>query len=508
MPELPYREHMRTSRGLSVATRALVALLLSIGFYALALGIAAFLLWVIYAEFVIVQHINLYLTLACLAGVWIIVGALLPRRDRFVPPGPKLTQSEHPKLFVEIEAIAKATNQSTPKEVYLTHDINAWVAERGGFMGMGRKRVMGLGLPLMHLLSVSQFRAVLAHEFGHYHGGDTALGPWIYRTREAMSRAIQAFGQRESVLQTPFLWYGNFFMRVTQAISRTQEFNADRLAAHIAGTQPLHEGLRLVYQAGPAFDAYWRNEVVPALNAGYRPPLSEGFRHFISTPFVQQHMQKSLEAALKDGKSDPYDTHPALRERIEATKDIAAGTIAQHDPVASSLLGETKDLELGLITALSDSKTAQALRPVAWTEVGEVVYKPIWLERVAPHRVNLANFSISHLPRMCQQLEELGESWLKEIGGQGSSSGYAQWVLGNALCATLSQQGWQIEALPGEDVVLHKDDDQLRPFRIVEALKIGSISTEDWHQRCESLGLSELWLAQAQVESWNKNEEG
>jgi Zn-dependent protease with chaperone function len=487
-----------------MATRAFVALLLSIGFYTLALGIVAFLLWVVYAEFVIVQHINLYLTLACLAGVWIILGALLPRRDRFVPPGPKLTQAEHPKLFAEIEAVAGATGQDVPAEVYLTHDINAWVTERGGFMGLGRRRVMGLGLPLMHLLSVSQFRAVLAHEFGHYHGGDTALGPWIYRTREAMSRAIQALAQRESVLQTPFLWYGNFFMRVTQAISRAQEFSADRLAAQTTGATPLREGLRMVHQAGPAFDAYWRNEVVPALNAGYRPPLSEGFQHFLGTTFVQQHMQKSLEAALREGKSDPYDTHPALRERIAALEGLPGGGIPEQDPVASSLLGYTGDLELGIITALSDSKTALALRPVAWTEVGEVVYKPIWLERVAPHRVNLANFSVSQLPQMCGQLDQLGESWLKEIGGQGSSSGYAQWVLGNALCAALSLQGWHIEALPGEDVVLHKGDDQLRPFRIVEALKLGSISAEDWQARCEALGLDGLWLAQVQAELWNK----
>jgi hypothetical protein len=303
------------------------------------------------------------------------------------------------------------------------------------------------------------------------------------------------------------LWYGNFFMRVTQAISRNQELSADQLAAKVAGAKPLSEGLRLVHQAAPAFDAYWRNEVVPALNAGYRPPLSEGFQHFMGTPFVRQHMQKSLEAALKEGKSDPYDTHPALRERIEAIEGLPSGTVIESDPVASSLLSHSRDLELGLITALSDTKTAQSLRPVAWTEVGEVVYKPIWLERVAPHRVNLANFSISHLPSMCNQLEELGESWLKEIGGQGSSSGYAQWVLGNALCATLSVQGWQIEALPGEDVVLHKGDDQLRPFRIVEALKLGSISAEDWQQRCEGLGLSEMWLAQAQAESWSKNEQ-
>jgi Zn-dependent protease with chaperone function len=34
-------------------------------------------------------------------------------------------------------------------------------------MGFGSRRVMGLGLPLLQALNVSQLEAVLAHEFGH-----------------------------------------------------------------------------------------------------------------------------------------------------------------------------------------------------------------------------------------------------------------------------------------------------------------------------------------------------
>jgi len=54
-----------------------------------------------------------------------------------------------------------------PKEVYLIADVNASVAQRGGILGVGSRRVVGLGLPLTRILSVAQLRAVLAHEFGH-----------------------------------------------------------------------------------------------------------------------------------------------------------------------------------------------------------------------------------------------------------------------------------------------------------------------------------------------------
>jgi Zn-dependent protease with chaperone function len=72
--------------------------------------------------------------------------------------------------------------------------MNAFVGDRGGIMGFGSRRIMGLGLPLLALLNISEFRAVLAHEFAHYYGGDTRLGPWVYKTRMAIIRVFQSVG--------------------------------------------------------------------------------------------------------------------------------------------------------------------------------------------------------------------------------------------------------------------------------------------------------------------------
>ena len=55
---------------------------------------------------------------------------------------------------------------------------------------------MIVGLPLLHLVSERGLRAVIAHEFGHYAGGDTKLGPWIHRTRAAIGRTIAAAQRR------------------------------------------------------------------------------------------------------------------------------------------------------------------------------------------------------------------------------------------------------------------------------------------------------------------------
>jgi heat shock protein HtpX len=115
--------------------------------------------------------------------------SLVPRRDLFEPPGMLLDRSSQPRLFAEIDNIAAALNEALPASVYLIGEANAFVSDRGGVLGFGSQRIMGLGLPLFSVLSVSQFRAILAHEFAHYYGGDTSLGPWVYRTQRWPSSA-------------------------------------------------------------------------------------------------------------------------------------------------------------------------------------------------------------------------------------------------------------------------------------------------------------------------------
>jgi heat shock protein HtpX len=237
------------SRSPSLAGRALLALALMIGFYVLAVAIALGLLYVPDAEVVYVNRLDLKIALFCVVGAGVILWSIIPRPDRFSAPGPLLSAASQPRLFAAIQEVASATDQAMPEEVYLVTDLNAWVAQRGGVMGFGSRRVMGLGLPLLQVLSATELRAVLAHEFGHYHGRDTKLGPWIYKTRAAIGRTLEGLAAHSSALQEPFIWYGNLFLRVSHAVSRRQELTADELAAVTVGARPLIEGLKKIHAA-------------------------------------------------------------------------------------------------------------------------------------------------------------------------------------------------------------------------------------------------------------------
>src|SRR5262252_3073339 len=124
----------------------------------------------------------------------------------------------------------------------------------------------------------------------------------LYKTRAAIGRALQSLAECSSLFQKPFLWYGRAFLRITHAVSRRQEFAADQLTARLVGSRPLIEGLKLIYGAAPAFNAYWSNGVAPVLSRGFHPPMAERFRRYIASPHLVNAVAASLDRALIEGE--------------------------------------------------------------------------------------------------------------------------------------------------------------------------------------------------------------
>ena len=479
----------------SVGLRAVLALGLMIGFYALALGLAATLLWVPYALYTYAHRIPGKLALGCVLGAAVILWSVMPRRDRFEAPGPQLEPRRHPKLFEMIRGVASATKQEMPAEVYLVGDVNAWVAHRGGLMGLGARGIMGLGLPLLQTLSVSELRAVLAHEFGHYHGGDTKLGRYVYQTRVAIGRTLENLGRYGSILQLPFIWYGHLFLRVSHAVSRRQELAADQLAAHVVGARPLAEGLKKIHAAAPAFGYYWSNEVAPVLQAGFVPPLAAGFRQFVAGEIGQKALAAAQERSLKEDQGDVLDTHPPLRERLEGLEGLRPGDSTGADPLAITLLADPQALERAVIAPALPPADGQPLPPIQWSEVGERVYQPMWQKETQAAAAHCRPLTVGALGQQASALSAtLGAKLFAE--GEVASAEVQQlrgnWALGSALAVALSRAGWTTDAAPGEPVMLRGPDTALDPFGTAQALVKGELSAEAWAEECERAGIAEV----------------
>ena len=484
----------------SVARRAVLAVALMIGFYALALAIVAALLSLPWLEYRFLGRIEGRLGAFAILGAGAILWALVPRRDRFDDPGPTLREADHPRLFEALRGVARATGQAMPAEVFLVPQLNAWVAQRGGVMGFGSRRVMGLGLPLLEALTVRQFLAVLAHEFGHYYGGDTRLGPWIYKTRAAIDRTLQHVHRHSGgVLAKPFQWYGNAFVRITHAVSRQQEFSADALAARTVGATPLIEGLRLLHGSDGAFSAYWSQEVAPVLQLGKRPPIAAGFRRFLSVDQVRTAVQEAVARELAEGEESPYDTHPCLRDRVAALADLEPGDAEGEDPPAITLLESPDQVEAAMI-AFMGGPDAPPLEPVTWGDVGDRVWVPFWRTQAARHGGRLAGLTPADLPEQAKNLTALADR-LGLIPGNvqaGEEHGAeAGWIVGTALAIALHDRGWHLDTPPGEPATLSRDGWSVQPISLMPRLASGDLGAADWLALVLGAGIADLDLGVA-----------
>jgi Zn-dependent protease with chaperone function len=452
-----------------LAVFAVLAMVMVFLSYAVLLAIAAGCLMIAYLAFRAfrAESANLQILAISAFGVAIagaLLWSLIPRRDNFTAPGPLLDRESQPRLFAELEHIAACLNEPLPREVYLIGDMNAWVADRGGIMGFGARRIMGLGLPLLSLLSISQFRAVLAHEFAHYYGGNTRLGPWVYKTRTAIIRVFENVGSlrklaRLAVLQMMYLlvttllrWYFILFMRITKLVSRRQEFRADELACIIAGPQSLIDGLQIINSPGAAWPSYWQTEVAPLLEGGAVPGICEGFASFVAVPDISLHITTILQNQLERTKGDPYDTHPLLRERIRAAGRIAPSAAVLESQPARSLLDNPTSLELNFLRVGFPVLSTEPLKYVAWDDVAEEVLVPAWRDSMKTHGPLFQSLTMDTVPDALTRLDLIGETVPNPKGillSGRQRRARASELLGIAAAMSLIDHGWRLEARPG-----------------------------------------------------------
>lgn len=477
-----------------------------VGFYAAAVLVALGLLVVaVLMVATLPEHVpKLWIVAAAalLVAGFVVLWSILPRFDRFQPPGPELLETDAPLLFGELRELAAATDQAMPSHVYLCRDVNAFVTERGGIMGIGPRRVLGLGLPLLATLTVDEVRAVIAHELGHFHGGDTKVGPWLYHVRYGLLRTIanlhhtakyvgEDFGPFAAVLgvvRIPFERFTAAFLRGTAGLSRAQEWRADALAVRHVGSEATAGALEKLEELSFPFLQFVSSHVEPLLERGRRPPIVEGFREYLALQAAAPSGADDLVIESVD-EVDPYDTHPPLAERIARARERAVSPAEPDARPASVLVRDLDWVERKLLhhgRGVSDE-----LEPVAWADAGEV-HVAHWREVVAREARAMARVSMDRIPRgpamreheeaRCgRRFAEVSDAMLVFRLGERWSAG---------IIVALVDLGWTLSVGLGGPVVLRWGELEFQPRRELAAWLCGDTPEEEWSARALQIGLA------------------
>jgi Zn-dependent protease with chaperone function len=502
--------------------KAITAVAMMLLFYALALSLIGALLWAGsgLGHFT-VEHLRgraaflaAFVVFALYVAAAIVSYSLLPRFDRFKPPGPELEKKTHPALFREIERLAAATGERPPVHVYLVGEVNAFVSQRGGVLGIGSRRVMGIGLPLLSALSVAELRAVLGHEFGHFSGGDTRLGAWVYRARVQMIEMVRNLDDAQmhsqsladsallslffAALRAPFHAFALRYIRFTAGLSRLQEHAADQIGASVAGSAASISALQRVRIAASTFQHFLDRDVTPVVRTGHLPPVADGFRRFLADQSIDQLGKQLVTDMLADDReADPHDSHPPLAERVAALK--AAPCKGWGDSVGSSaleLLADVARCEQEVMAFMLAQP--RALKRVQWAEAGRLVAAR-WKSQARTVVAALKVTSLTELPAGSERLRSLVEEVqgrrvprLTEVQVRRQAG-----VMFDVLVfAALSAMGWTTELKPAQPVRFSRGDEVLEPEALVTGLLTGTATAHDvWVDFCIRTGLADFDLA-------------
>ena len=321
----------------------------------------------------------------------------------------EVTEDDHPRLFAFIRKLCDEIGVDEPAKVHVFPEPNAqaFMALSLAHLFTRPERELAVGIGLINVLNLSEFKAVLAHEFGHF---AQLGGARVYAQRAAvvLDNLIQGHstvdrlaarwrknGNLFGMLLFGVVWAVRFPLWLTakmygdlrHQLAREAEFHADRVAAAVAGSNAIVHGLFRVQYAAETYMMAHR-ELFKA--ADHKLYTSDLFYHQHAAGDILRRQKKDPEYGLppkletphhgkrvqvfneeEDEEHDADDYHPPDHEREENVKRPFVA--ADDDPRSAWILFDNP-VELrerltykmyragGLIkkgTALDDPKVVQ-----------------------------------------------------------------------------------------------------------------------------------------------------
>ncbi|WP_394780272.1 M48 family metallopeptidase [Undibacterium sp.] len=455
-----------------LARRAVMMLALWLGFWLLALGLVAGLFWIPFAQSHYGDSLEVSGILAGFAGLTLAY-ALRPRgwfkREKKELPT-WLDRSQAEPLYALVERIGAKAGFQAHVDIHLMGAASAYISAQRNWRGGIKSLRVGLGLPLFAWLSEEELSSVIAHEFGHFAGGDLSLGPWVYRTRASIGATIADLDESMFFLDALFRLYGHWFLKLSSSVSRAQEFSADALAARYFGADATRSALEKVHLIDPAWSAYLDYELGPAIMRGARVPIFEGFRRFCLPGIKRSLVQSAIEKAERRPTAI-YDTHPSLEERVAALKP-GAKPVYPPPRQCVHLLGGEQPTE----NAWYINYKPEELRTVAWDEYGTDILKPRMLQRFTDSWMDPAKLPLTELIQFAEDPDSLWERLRPDGVSFLSPAGKRKHVLDvleDWITVSLFHRGFVPVVHPGRELELRRESVSAVPSELLHMAREG-----------------------------------
>jgi len=327
----------------------------------------------------------------------------------------EIKRKDHPVLFEYIEKLSKEVGTQFPKKIYLTPDVNASVSYNSSFWSMffPVRKNLRIGLGLVNTLTLSEFKATMAHEFGHFSQRSMKTGSYVYTMNKIIYNLAYQQDQYDETLRdwaSRGGWFGIFIslaglvvqvfrailrasyqgLNVTyMALSREMEYHADLIACSAAGNEAIISTLRKIEYAGAAYDATLSG--VNSMSIKEKKKVSDIYSYHSK---MMNALSTSVGFSEGDVKprvivKDQWASHPSRQER-EAninTVKINASQLGE----SAWVLFNNPDVTRKEMTQLlyADSPSVSSLAMATETEIDNNIDTEIQRHDISPTFCNV-----------------------------------------------------------------------------------------------------------------------
>lgn len=191
----------------------------------------------------------------------------------------EIKEKDEPLLFDFIYKVADEAKAPRPHKIFLSTIVNASVFYDVSFINLifPTRKNLEIGIGLVNVLNVGEFKSVLAHEFGHFTQRSMIIGRWVYIANKIASQIISKRDRLDAFLNglsrsdIRIAWIGwllsiivwsirsvseSFFKLVLltqRALSREMEFHADLVAVSLSGSDAIVHSLYKLHNADEAY---------------------------------------------------------------------------------------------------------------------------------------------------------------------------------------------------------------------------------------------------------------
>jgi Zn-dependent protease with chaperone function len=222
------------------------------------------------------------------------------------------------------------------------------------------QRILILGAGVLNGFRENSFRAVLAHEYGHFVHRDTAGGEVAMRVNNDMIKFANAM-----IMSGQAVWwnlafqflrlYHFIFRRIGHGASRLQEVMADRMAALNYGAESFEEGLRHVIRRSVEFQHMAHREIDEAVKSG------RALQNLYDLSLEKESsVEEEINTALNRQTSED-DTHPSPMVRFRLVRQVRL----QGSPSATGMVWNLFANREGLTNEMSGWVNEQVGKSVA-----------------------------------------------------------------------------------------------------------------------------------------------